>query len=361
MPLSLRKLENLLASKGFVSTKFFELDGSCFYIELYSIQTADTFLLYIPSKYTFQFTDEPNVFKIKYLEMSGADNITDEYAMKQEDLNIEDIYGDTNIELPHGKQNLEQNLENYYKHPITLKDISNEDTMVLKAIYRQIKRFKYCVQNLKYKLSILYKNYICAIRRDDSIDCFSIKNYPRDNFKKLLIIVDLETFYEKSEKLIDDVQIVRDSIYKLLEKNQGTHSRVITKILENKKEIVIIPDQLEKKKAIYNKMTQELFLMLNKMTLTEQKIQAELDLLLQSNDQGTNIQHDITKAHQKAKLDKELDKINSIKSEIGKNIVSIREKRENKILGIDKISFDNAVMLDVMLKNFSKLKTILLE
>ncbi len=360
MSLSLAKLENLLVSKGFVVINYFELDEACFYIELFAVKTADTFLMYIPSKYTFPITNGTNSFKIKYLDIDNADNVPDEYAVKQDDVDIEDIYGNTNIELTADKKNMEEELENNYKRPISLRDISGNDTLTLKAIHRQLRRFKYCVQNLKYKLAVMYKNYICAIRRDDTIDFFSVKNYPRNDSKKLMIIIDLETFYDSNENLVNDIQIVRESIYKLLEKNQGTQARMISKILENKKDVIVMPQELQRKKVRYNKMTRELFVMLNTMTDAENKITEQLEAL-NTKYQESSLENDINKAHERDKLEKELDKINTIKSDIGKNILVLREKRENKILSIDKLSFDNAVMLDVILKNFSKLKTILLE
>jgi hypothetical protein len=360
MPLSLAKLEKLLVDKGFVVMNYFELDGSCFYILLFAIKTADIFLMYIPSKYTFSITNETNSYKIKYIDIDNSDNVPDEYAVKQEDVDIEDIYGNTNIELSLEKKNMEEELENNYKRPISLRDISGNDTLTLKAINRQLRRFKYCVQNIKYKLAVLYKNYICAIRRDDSIDFFSIKNYPRNDAKKLVIIIDLETFYETNENLLEDIQTVRESIYKLLEKNQETQVKIISKILEKKRDIITMPQELERKKNMYNKMTRELFIMLNTITEAEDKINYKIESLDQKY-KDPNLQNDISKAHEKDQLDKEIDKINTIKSEIGKNILALREKRENKILSIDKLSFDNAVMLDVILKNFSKLKSILLE
>lgn len=360
MSLSLEKLEKLLVSKGFVVINYFELDEACFYIELFAVKTADTFLMYIPSKYNFPITKDTNSFKIKYLDVDNADNVPDEYAVKQDDVDIEDIYGNTNIELSADKKNMEEELENNYKRPISLRDISGNDTLTLKAIHRQLRRFKYCVQNLKYKLAVLYKNYICAIRRDDTIDFFSVKNYPRHDSKKLMIIIDLETFYESNENLLNDIQVVRESIYKLLEKNQGTQVRIISKILENKKDVIVMPQELQRKKARYNKMTRELFIMLNTMADAENKISEQLEAL-NTKYQESSLENDINRAHERDKLEKELDKINTIKSDIGKNILVLREKRENKILSIDKLSFDNAVMLDVILKNFSKLKTILLE
>jgi hypothetical protein len=361
MPLSLQKLEDLLLSKGFVCSKFFSLDGYCFYIEVFSLKTADVFLLYIPSKYNFEISgDNVNVCKMKSINMDGSDNIPDEYGKKQDDINMDDIYGNTYIEVLEDKDNIEEHLENNYKRPISLKDISDEDMNVLKAIYRQMKRFKYCVQNLKYKLGIIYKNYICSIRRDDSIDSFILKNYRRDSVKRLMIIVDLETLIDKNEKLIYDIKVVRESVYSILERNQGLCTKVITKILENKKDIILIPKQVEKKKQIYNGMMLELFNMLKKMEISEEKILDEIHKL-ENNDKVDGIQNDITRLHNKTRYEKELDNINSVKSDITKNILCLREKIENKILTIDKICFDNSVMLDAMIKNFSKLKTILLE
>jgi hypothetical protein len=45
-----------------------------------------------------------------------------------------------------------------------------------------------------------------------------------------------------------------------------------------------------------------------------------------------------------------------LKADITKNILILREKKENTVLSIDKIMFDNTVMLDSIFKNFSKLK-----
>jgi hypothetical protein len=97
------------------------------------------------------------------------------------------------------------------------------------------------------------------------------------------------------------------------------------------------------------------------MNQAEEKNLQELEQLNNESAQGNGIQNDINISHQRVRLQRELEKINKIKNEIGRNIILLREKRENKILGVDKLSFDNAVMLDVILKNFSKLKTILLE
>lgn len=353
MPLSIAKLHDLLTSKGFVPTKHFVMDGLCFYIELFSIKTAEIFLMYIPSKYEFEMSEGDDVFKIKYIDMENVDNLTDEYAGKATDDDAEKAYGDMKVHLS-PDQNVEEHLEGGYKHQISLDDISKEDSMDIRAIFRQVRRLKNCVQNIKYKLAVIYKNYMCSIRRDDTISCFSIKHHPRTDKKKLFVITDLETFYEKNEKLIEDVKTVRETIYRVLERNQGMHSSMINRILLNKKEIVSIPQQANLKKTEYDSLYAELENMLKTMTESERRVVDEMYKL--DKQENTGLQSDISKAHNKSRLEKELDKINSVKGEITRGMISIREKRENSILGLDKIMFDNTVMVDAIIKNFAKLK-----
>jgi len=357
MPLSITKLQDFLSEKGFVANKYFTMDGYCFFIEIFCLKTADIFLLYIPSKYDIQLrSKQQNSYKIKYIDMTSSDNLADEYAGHPDHVKLENAYGNNDIHISPGKDHIEEHLENNYRHAISISDISKDDTTDLKAVYRQLKRLKYCVQNLKYKLGIIYKNYICVIRRDDAINCFTIKNYPRDEYKQLMIIIDLETFYEK-EKLIDDIRIVRESIYRVLERNQSMHGKIIENIIENKKDISIIPKLAENKKTKYDEMILQLEEMITIMSEAEKKTLEELYNLTNMNEKQ-GLQNDINRVHNKAKLEKELDKINVIRGDISKNMFIIREKRDNVILNIDKIMFDNTVMFDCMVRNFAKLKEL---
>lgn len=354
MPLSINKLEEFLFSKGFEPVKYFLLDGLCFYIEVVS-KNADVFLIYIPSKYEIEVNPKDvkgRVYKVRYVNLDTHENITDEYAGQPNDLDVEDAYGEA-IELSPDKEKISDHLENNYKHPISIQKISREEATNLQALYRQMKRLTYCVQNLKYKLAVFYKNYICAIRRDDSISCLDIKNYSNTDCKKLVIVVDLETFYDKADKLSTDIQTVRDSIYKVLERNQGMHGRVLTKIIDNKKDIAVIPSQVELRRVKYDQMLVQLEEMLSVLNDTETKLLTDLNNLDQS--QG-DLQSDISRVHQKTKIERELEKVRGLQKEVCKNMVDVRNKRENAILSVDKIMFDNTVMFDTIVKNFGKLK-----
>ena len=53
--------------------------------------------------------------------------------------------------------------------------------------------------------------------------------------------------------------------------------------------------------------------------------------------------------------EKELEKINNIKQELYKNIIYLRDKKQNITLEIDKVLFDNTIMFNLINKNFNKL------
>ena len=341
MPLSLSKLQAFLTEKGLVVNRYFTLDGSCFFLELFSSKTAEVFLLYIPSKYEINVGHGENVHKLELIDMSESDNLPEEYGGERDE-------NDERIVLE-GK--IEDTLETNYKRPISLKAVTDEESAELRAVYRQLKRLAYSVQDLKYKLGIVYKNYICAIRRDDSINCYAAKRYPRDDVRQLFVIADLETLYEKGEDLLQDVQTVRKSIYRVLEKTQYQHTQSVERFIESKKAIVSSP---EISADGYEGLLAELEEMVVVMAEAEKRRDGELSQLSEVTRGG--LQGDINRVHRKLQLEKELAKIADIQESISKTIFTVKEKRENVLLTVNNIMFDNTVMLDRIVKNFAKLK-----
>jgi cytochrome b involved in lipid metabolism len=86
---------------------------------------------------------------------------------------------------------------------------------------------------------------------------------------------------------------------------------------------------------------------------TEQKYTERLKELEEG---GNEVHKDVERFAEISSIREELKKIDMLKADITKNILILREKKENTVLSIDKIMFDNTVMLDSIFKNFSKLK-----
>jgi uncharacterized protein YcbK (DUF882 family) len=88
-------------------------------------------------------------------------------------------------------------------------------------------------------------------------------------------------------------------------------------------------------------------------TKAENKLREELKELDKS---VGGLHTEIQNAHRKAAIEQEFNQLNKTKQDIIKYVTILREKRENTIISIDKIMFDNTVMFDQMIKNFTKLK-----
>lgn len=360
MTLSTSKLEKMLALKGFVPTHYYIMHGIIVYMEIISITDADTFLLYIPSKYKFSPPRDGNVFKIKYIDIEESkDNTVDDYAGEPDEHVIENTYREIDVGIsPTLKgHNIAPQLEENYKRSITLKDISSEDSKELKDIFRQLKRLRFCVQNVKYKIAIVYKNFLCSIKRDDSIECYIIKNLNGKPKKKLYVTADLELLYEKMDSLMLNMDTIRKGLYHIMDKNHFTHSRTLQRLLEEKTSLIEFSDNSYAKKVEYEKYLKDSSNMLTAINKSEKNI---LEKIYELNEKYNNpnlkgLHNDIEKSHIISKLNKELSDIQKIKEDIVRTIFELKTKRDDTMLTVDKIMFDNNVMVECVLRNFEDL------
>jgi|688.fasta_scaffold34493_6 hypothetical protein len=366
MTLSLNKLEKLLSKRGLIPKKYFTIDGLIVYIEVLSIANADSFMLYIPSKYDIEIGEGNDVFKIRYIDITEDGNIPSDYAGEPDNFDLDKDYDGDDIDLSPDAQhkNMEGYLEEKYNHPVSLKDdknIKKDIGVQLREVFRQLRRLKFCTKSLKYKLAIIFNDYLCCIRRDDTYECLFVNNSGGSDERKLMVTIDLETLYEKIDSVSIDIKTVREGIYRVLDKNQGKHIRNIQKMLEKKNNLVVFSELLLTKKEQYSKYLTNLEQMLADLTNTEKK---NVEKLMQIEDKYSgeaslkSMHSDIEKTHQIAKYENELSRINGVKQELIRNILIVKTKHENLSLRADNIMFDNIIMIDAILKNFVKLSKI---
>ena len=361
MPLSLLKLERLFSSKGLLINKYFTMNSLCVYLEVFNLNNAETFLLYIQSKYEINLERGNNVFKIEYLDiLDEKGNITGDYAKEPDNHELENNYDEVEINLSpdsNNRKNLEKHMEDNYNHPVSLKDITNDDMHDLRDIFRQLRRFKFCVQNIKYKLVIVYKNYLCCVTRYNTFECFITKQRYIGTDKRLLVSLDLETLYSKIETLSLDIKTVKQGVYKVLNRNHLRNARNLKNILEQNANLSDNSNDFYSKKEQYNSYINNLEEMLEKTEISEKKTLAKIEKINEkySDSSLKGLHLDIEKSHLMSRQQVELDKIRKIKQEILINISSLKEKQENLMLRVDKIFFDNSVMMDAIIKNINSL------
>ena len=198
---------------------------------------------------------------------------------------------------------------------------------------------------------------MCAIKRDDSIECYVIRKYSSKTCKKLFVTVDIELFYEKMDSLILNMSTIRKGLYHILDKNHFTHTRTLQKLLEEKGDFMGFSDAAYAKKVDYEKYLKEAQEMLEAINLSEK---STMESIYEINEQYNNpnlkgLHNDIQKSHQLTKHNKDLSEIQKIKEDVVKTIFELKTKRDDTMLSVDKIMFDNNVMVECVLRNFSDL------
>lgn len=354
MPLSLHKLEKLLGQKNLIPKKFFVIHDLCVYIEVISLTSSENFMLYIPSKYDIVVKNTDGVYNIKSIEITEEGNISTDYAGDPDNFDLDTQYNtDINIsdELNNG-EHMETHMYEKYNHQVSLKDTSKKDTSEVREIFRQLRRLKFCVQNLKYKICISYKNYLCCIRRDNTFDCYKIQKFTGSLERKLTITLDLESLYEKIDSIVTDVKIIKDCLYTILDKNQINHVKNLQKILDLKNNIHTFSDNVLAKKNKYSSYLNHLESLLKNLCITETNIINKISSIHEKYESNTTLHSDIEKSHQLGKYEVDLKNIAVTKQEIMSSIAILKSKYENLSLAIDIICFDNIIMIDAILKNF---------
>lgn len=360
MTLSFNKLEKLLTGRGLLPKKYFTIHDLIIYIEVLSLSNAGCFMLYIPSKYEIELAGGDDVYKVKYVNVTEDGHIPEDYAGESDAIKN---YDGNRIELGSNEnhENIEGYLEEKYKHPVSLKSGKNKDIIRLKEVFRQLRRLKFCTQSLKYKLAIVFDHHLCCIRRDDTYECFELQGQSLGEEKRLMVTIDLETLYEKIDTVSDDIKTIRDGVCKVLDKNQNKHIRDIQKMLEQKNKLLVYAGIVKEKKDKYSKSLERLEKLLDDLVVVEKKnmekfVEEEEKFSRQTNLKGMNA--DIERSNQIYKFETEISRINSIKQELIRNILTARSKRENLSISVDNIVFDNIVMIDTVIKNFAKLSNI---
>jgi uncharacterized protein YecA (UPF0149 family) len=345
MPLSIDKLIGLLEKKGFIPRKYYVDGGYCRFIEILSINTIDSYFLHIPERYNFEprTSDKHNVYRIKQIPITKPDNIEQKYAGKRDNEEIMKEYGE--IELPS-------------QYPHQIKDIDNidieRDNTALYCIFRQLKRLQYCVQFLKYRFGIIYKDYLAILRSDNTIKCYRIRNNEHTQYRSLYITIDLEVFYENSKVLNEDLEQLQNGIRGVLDKNHEVQSKHLDTMLTQQQQIITVLSKLQQRKInirielqkfkeLFKTIEESIKNMTNKIHKLGQLIAQSIG---QKQEQYVKEKHNIYMR---------LTQLYSKKEETAQVIINNRKYEHHLSLNIDRILFDNNVMLDKIFKNVSQL------
>ena len=338
MSISIDNLTKLIDRCNFYVKSYYGIHKKCNYIDVVSKDTGISYLMYIPSKYKI-YLDGMKYNELKQIkDVMNSKDITFEYGSNKNNTKFEEMYSLDNL-----NENVDEDvLQNNYKRELNYVNVKSKHNENVKCIYRQLSRFKYSVENLKYKLGIMYKSYLCVITRSNEIVYYYIKNCNvNTETKRLMVIFDLEILYEIFHDIHNELKDIRKSIYLLLSRNYNLNLQYIQKMISEKINMDGMKIKIEgmKKKVDdkYNNYTRLLSTCIIKESVIREKIQKNG----KSND--TVIQ---------------LKDILKTKSGIIMDLISLMEKRDNYILLCDNVMYDNVIMYDKICNNIKMISEI---
>lgn len=347
--LSLKKLDQLLKEYNCGIKTIYTYKGYCMFIEVVSFNTANIFILYIPSKYDIDAKNYSNTYEIKEFnkeEEEDIERIKNSYSEIELDIDINE-----NVDI-------KDKLEDKYKKKINLSSI-NEDIVVINNTKEQLKRLIYCIENTDYKLGVKYKDYLTCVRRNDDIETYKIKEYEEgDSSYYFYIVIDLELLYSKKNNSVQDINKIYNGICKIMHKNHNSHKDVFEKLIESERDIHSNLEKISVKISLFDGMLKRSYALLDNINSIQKNMNKEKEEFLKKNQtQENTLDNDIYNSHQLHKFNTEYAKVENIKKEIVTNIAAINHAKENIFLNIDKILFDNNVMLNNVINNVKKIST----
>jgi hypothetical protein len=361
MVLSITKLTGILMANGLVPQRYFVQHGTYVYVEVMCSTTADLFLLYVPSRYEIAADDRSDTYKLESLDVpeDREGHLAENYAGEPDDFALEQMYQDIDVDLKTDDQkrdDIVEHLEEGYRVSVSLQDLTKDEMMELRDTFRQLRRLRFCVQGIKYKLAIIYQNQLCCIHRDDELIGYRLRNFPRADIRSLLITIDLETLIGKPFAVPTDISTVRQAVYGILDRNQVRNARHLTRLVQQRD--FTVPSQLAlQKKERYGALIIKLEKQLKSLHGPERAAIGRIaELQRARNTVSMNV--DVDHSQRLAVAEKRLREIQNTKQEIVLHVVTLRRKQEELALKIDRILFNLFVMVDGVSKLVEKLRTL---
>ena len=356
--LSVKKLISLVDKKGYICSKFFCYKKACIYIEVLDKETATPYMLYIPSNYDFVYENVSNkyeYYEISYLDYSNTDDVVDKYGKNL--LLDKAYYSDIDLVTKYNEtENMEDKLNKKYENNIMLNKFKSGEHFDLRCIVRQIERLKNCVSKLDYKLCIFYKKYLCTVKRDNSIECFYVKQM-NANYRNIMVSFDLEIMYNNTpEDIKNDLSQIRECIYEIFDSNRDKHLDHIFSIFDRKGHIKRIYNKLLKKKSICAIQILKYQQLFNTLKEKEKDIEERIKRYKKTKHKYSNADVNL---HHVDKIKLEAAKLLELQNKIIVNMNLSRQQYNDVLLTIDKILFDNIIMLDKIMKNFNMIDIML--
>lgn len=321
--------------------------GTVSYLEIYSVAGAEQFLLYIPS--ATEMAPSPDLPQSKLTEIDLESDELDESKTEA----AEETY--EKITLGGAPDTSPDSLESSYKLPFSLKDPDKSQNAQLRQIASQLHRFRLALTNVPYKVAIYFHTFLCTIHRSGDIVFYRTK-LDHGAQQRLVVSIDLDNFPTHIESIKTDIAHIRNSLYRILEKNQTRHIELFFSLVGTVQQLQANLPRLEQKRQAYIQHLSELEELLLGVIRAETHNQKRL---VEEKGRKTDATFDLKKIDEISKLHTERSTIARVKQKVLETITHVRAAKDNLDLRLDNALFEGNVMLGTIRFNLEKLLALL--
>ncbi len=218
---------------------------------------------------------------------------------------------------------------------------------------------KSCTQKIKYKLCIICDGCFSIINRTNDVENFVIKGVNQTSQvsnKEILIVIDLENFYEKVASISDDISRVQKNLYAILSKTYQQQTSVISSHVRQYADISNKLAARYAKKEQYTKTITQMVSNLENLRNEEKELIAKIAKTEQEREIASTMDHSM--GFKLPKFQEELVKVTHLRENLAKTLAEIKNEYNNFILELDSILFENINLLNKITMNFSSLNII---
>jgi len=347
MAYSLKNLNTLFESKGFVANNYFTLDGNYKLVEMISFKSATSIIVHIDSKYKVPSQKLKHEYTLLKKDVSGdlISGVANEGSLRSSYKEIDHISKALQTE---------EKLSELYDRPISLKGEEDRSLEKFSSTIRQMRRFRLCVKNIPYKFVLFDDDCICVLSDESEIETYYAPEYKHKK-RKIFVSTSLSNLFA-SEDIDSSVMKITDQFHDILQENQKTETLRIQDMIDTKqnilshsKRVLDIKKKLMAKIALLQK--NHTILMDRTIELTQKKKDTNSKLT-------QNILNESTARSILESIRQELAKNEEQQHDMVRNIIDSRKELDELCLVVDNILFDNMVMMSRISANFRVLEML---
>jgi hypothetical protein len=373
---TLRKLKDFFIQKNFEIQKLYTEGGFYRFIQLLSTQTGEVILIYILSKYPIkedpnisnEFTTleiEPFEENLSYHPSSPGDithyneiqdktlnsTVKNEISLSSSPKNSDEVNNPTE-ELKTLEDKLTQQYDTIDIEKENFKEVSN----TLTVFVQQLERLQLCTANIKYKLAIISPGTLAYISRQNEVCSYRIKNGKiSDSLTSYLslVMIDIESFYEKIEQITEEIATFYYNFYKIL---NTAHLKQMDLIVQKIKAYQDLSSKLNKYYDQHLAIVKDISSISSTLKGINQEEKKVVDKYNSIFSDRTGPTINTSRSFRLGEAEKELLSIQKLKSEALELYSTTKNRYMNGLLDYDRALFDNLLLFKRISNNFSLLK-----